>query len=261
MGLPYGNHIPQPDGEFFTACRIGSFRNGYIGVFRFDGRCFCRTADGRVQLIHIDGIGSGRTGCHVGNLLIVRVETIFIDIGLSVDGQAAIRPKIHIFFQLHIELCSIRYDANISICQVCRSAAFDFQLVSQLFINIRAGVSAEVQPFSNCRIDVCNIIGILCDICLIGLHAVADCFQLVFRGGLPRYGLRVVNIPSRICKAVYSSGIPIHRDGMGLPYGNHIPQPDSEFLAAIPVSSFRNSYISVFCFDCCMFPCQCLYVI
>ena len=91
MGLPYGNYIPQPDGIFSTAClSTGSFRNGYIGVFRFDGRCFCRTADGRIQLIHIDGICPGRTGCHVGNFLVVGIEAAVIDICLSAYMDAVI---------------------------------------------------------------------------------------------------------------------------------------------------------------------------
>ena len=91
MCLPYGNHIPQPDGIFSTTClSTGSFRNGYIGVFRFDCRRLCRTADGRIQLIHIDGIGSGCAGCHVGNLLIVGIEAAVIDIGLSAYMDAVI---------------------------------------------------------------------------------------------------------------------------------------------------------------------------
>ena len=91
MGLPYGNYIPQPDGIFSTTClSTGSFRNGYIGVFRFDCRRLCRTADGRIQLIHIDGIGSGCAGCHVGNLLIVGIEAAVIDICLSAYMDAVI---------------------------------------------------------------------------------------------------------------------------------------------------------------------------
>jgi len=91
MGLPYGNYIPQPDGIFSTAClSTGSFRNGYIGVFRFDCRRLCRTADGRIQLIHIDGIGSGRAGRYVGNLLVVGVEAIIGHIGLSAYMNAVI---------------------------------------------------------------------------------------------------------------------------------------------------------------------------
>ena len=166
-----GYFITQSDGIFFTTGGIGSFRNGYISVLRFDGRCLCRTANGRIQLTQVDCITVCRAVSHVGNLLAVRVETIFVDIGLSVNGQAAIRPKIHIFLQLHIELRSIRYNADIPICQVCRGTALDFQLFSQLFINICAGVSAEVQAFFNRLINVCNIccIRILlrfgCDVC------------------------------------------------------------------------------------------------
>ena len=96
-----GYFITQSDGVFFSACLCTEpFRNGYIGVFRFDCRRFCRTADGRVQLTQVDCITVCRAVSHVGNLLAVRVETIFVDIGLSVNGQAAIRPKIHIFFQV-----------------------------------------------------------------------------------------------------------------------------------------------------------------
>ena len=166
-----GYFITQSDGIFFTTGGIGSFRNGYISVLRFDGRCLCRTANGRIQLTQVDCITVCRAVSHVGNLLAVRVETVFVDIGLSVNGQAAIRPKIHIFLQLHIELRSIRYNADISICQVCRGTALDFQLFPQLFVNICARVSAEVQAFGNGIVNVCNIccIRILlrfgCDIC------------------------------------------------------------------------------------------------
>ena len=37
---------------------------------------------------------------HVRDLLISRVDAVFIDIGISVDDQAAVRTEIHIFFQV-----------------------------------------------------------------------------------------------------------------------------------------------------------------
>jgi len=131
MGLPYGNHIPQPDGIFSTAClSTGSFRNGYIGVFRFDCRRLCRTADGRIQLIHIDGIGSGRTGCHVGNLLIVGIEAAVVDIGLSAYMDAVVvdhriarcdAVHFHVFRQFDIQrIFPVGYHADISVCQLRR---------------------------------------------------------------------------------------------------------------------------------------------
>ena len=266
-----GYFITQSDGIFFTTGGIGSFCNGYIGVLRFNGRCFCRTGDGRIQLIHIDGICPGRTGRYIGDFLVVRVETVFIDIGLSVNGQAAIRPKIHIFLQLHIELRSIRYNADIVICQVCRGAALDFQLFSQLFVNYRAGVSAEVQAFGNGVVDVCNI-------CLIGLHAVADCFQLVFRGCLSVHDCRVVNIPCAVGQFIHCAGachfdcarldVPCRSvDGdlaarrnlsAGSVYddflvsraeGYFITQSDGIFFTTGGIGSFRNGYIGVLRFD------------
>ena len=197
-----GYFITQSDGVFFSACLCTEpFRNGYIGIFRFDGRRFCRTADGRVQLIHIDGICPGRTFLYVGDLLVVRIETVFVDIGLSVDGQAAVSTQIDIFLQLHIELCSVRYDADIVICQVCRGTALNFQLFSQLFINICAGVSAEVQAFFNGIVNVCNIccIRILlrfgCDICQ------GNLFLIAF---VVRYGQHHISVAVRFVLALAS---------------------------------------------------------
>ena len=266
-----GYFITQSDGIFFTTGGIGSFCNGYIGVFRFDGRCFCRTGDGRIQLIHIDGICPGRTGRYIGDFLVVRVETVFVDIGLSVNGQAAVSTQVDIFLQLHIELRSIRYNTDIVICQVCRGAAFDFQLFSQLFVNYRARVSAEVQAFANGVIDVCNI-------CLIGLHAVTDCFQLVFRGRLSMYDCRVVNIPCAVGQFIHCAGachfdcarldVPCRSvDGdlaarrnlsagsvcddflVSRAEGYFITQSDGIFFTTGGIGSFCNGYIGVFRFD------------
>ena len=107
----------------------------------------------------------------------------------------------HIFRQFYIELRSVRYNADISICQACRGTALDFQLFSQLFVNICARVSAEVQAFGNGIVNVCNIccINILlrfgCDICQ------GNLFLIAF---FVRYGQHHISVAVRFVLALAS---------------------------------------------------------
>ena len=57
--------------------------------------------DNTVDIADISRIGRYIAAAgYIGDLFIPRVDAVFIDIGISVDGQAAVRTEIHIFFQV-----------------------------------------------------------------------------------------------------------------------------------------------------------------
>ena len=75
-----------------TVCLVGCLTFRYILVFRCHNTV--DVADiGRVRY-YISAAG------YIGDLFIPRVDAVFIDIGISVDGQAAVRSQVDIFFQV-----------------------------------------------------------------------------------------------------------------------------------------------------------------
>ena len=75
-----------------AVCLVGCLTFRYILIF-----CFDNTVDiadiGRIRR-YIAAAG------YVRDLLVPRIDAVFINIGISVDGQAAVRTEIHIFFQV-----------------------------------------------------------------------------------------------------------------------------------------------------------------
>ena len=75
-----------------AVCLVVCLTFRYILVFR------------RHNTVDIADIGRIRryisSAGYIGDLLVPRVDAVFIDIGISVDGQAAVRTEIHIFFQV-----------------------------------------------------------------------------------------------------------------------------------------------------------------
>ena len=104
--------------------RIGNsafaFDGGILTIFQ--NRLSCRHSI--FQLAEVDCVTVHRAVSHVGDLLIVCIETVFVDIGLSVNGQTVIidhraaccdTVHFHIFSQFHIQRAVSGYYADIPV--------------------------------------------------------------------------------------------------------------------------------------------------
>ena len=82
--------VAESDSIFFAACSIGSFGDGYIAVFGFDGRMLACQCLYVMQLAAIDSIGAvcaDVTGCYVGDFVAAVVKAVLGE-GYRVSGRA-----------------------------------------------------------------------------------------------------------------------------------------------------------------------------
>ena len=186
--------------------RAIAFHGGIFTVFQDCLSC-CNSV---FQLTKVDCIRIVSTGRYIGNLLTACVNTILNNLRTVINGQSvSIHNRIagghagqvfQILGQFHIQRTIFGYYANIAIRQFGRiSTAFDIQLFAQFLIDDSCIVTLEAQAFGNGVIDICNI-------SLVGFHAVTDRFQLVFRCRLSVYDCRVVNIPCTVSQFVHCAG-------------------------------------------------------
>ena len=80
--------VAESDSIFFAACSIGSFGDGYIAVFGFDGRMLACQCLYVMQLAAVDSIGAvcaDVSGCYVGDFVAAVVKAVLGE-GYGVSG-------------------------------------------------------------------------------------------------------------------------------------------------------------------------------